>query len=327
MIGMHDDRNVKSARAERNLVIVWQPRWQELLDCEEIAERITAAAPDVAVVIANNESYAAVARKKAGRRPSLIVSLAPLRRFKPVRGRVYQGTFISKTDQKARLAAAGLPVPKGAVLEPGLELDPDVWGPFVILKPLDRELSHSGRGVSLRRTENVRYRPPEDYPHDHPGRAGPMLVEQFIDTGEHPAYYRVLTLFGEPLSVIHHATLKRRPPLTVSDEDLAVAPINVSQGYVRMKFVEDPDLLELGRRIYPAVAEVPFHACDIVRDVHTGALHVLELNPGQNAWRISSDYWRRKRKALGGRRAMIDQFGAWDLAARVLIERTRAEAE
>ncbi len=311
----------------RNLILVWQPRWQIAQDFEEIASIITASAPDIEVFVVNNETTAFTQCKKAAKKPTLIVSLAALWRPVPRRGKIYQGSFVSKTDQKSRLSAVGIPVPKGIVLEPNLELDPDEWGEFVIVKPLDAMKAHSGLGVNLVRTVKLHYRPPKDYPEEHPGHHGPMLAEQFIDTGEWPTYYRVFTLFGEPLHAIEHRTLNRRPPLDSADDEIAKAAINVSQGFIALKFVDDTDLLELARNIYPAMAEVPFHACDIVRDIHTKKLYVIELNPGQNAMRISSEHWKEKRKLLGGRDAMIKQFGAWEKAAKVLIERTRAEAE
>ncbi|MEJ0098025.1 MAG: hypothetical protein WDM84_09025 [Bauldia sp.] len=42
----------------------------------------------------------------------------------------------------------------------------------------------------------MRYVPPEAYPARHPGRRGPMLVQQFIDSGDRVTVYRVLTRFS-----------------------------------------------------------------------------------------------------------------------------------
>ena len=66
---------------------------------------------------------------------------------------------------------------------------------------------------------------------------------------------------------------------------------------------------------------------DIVREDKSGKLYVLELNPVSDTWQISAKAFDPYRAKLGGREGMIAQFGAWDVAARVLIERTRKEAQ
>jgi hypothetical protein len=49
---------------------------------------------------------------------------------------------------------------------------------------------------------------------------------------------------------------------------------------------------------------------------------VLEINPGGNTWHFSSPWATAFEKERGGRK-LKDQLGAFDIAARVLIEKTR----
>jgi len=69
---------------------------------------------------------------------------------------------------------------------------------------------------------------------------------------------------------------------------------------------------------------------DIIREAESGRLFVLEANPGGNTWTFSKGAMRTRQaaltKALGVER-LTDQFDAFTAAAKVLIERTRAEAE
>src|SRR5262249_48328034 len=155
--------------------------------------------PSVAVFLVRGDQTHSYIRRKAARRPTLVFSPGQLRGFSPLRGRVYQGGPIEKLEQLRRFRAAGVPVPLTATLTPDLKLDPEVWGEFVILKPSDLAPSSYGGGIQLTRASRVRFKDPTEYPPDHPARRGPMLVQQFVYTGERIAYYRVLTLFGEPL--------------------------------------------------------------------------------------------------------------------------------
>ena len=65
---------------------------------------------------------------------------------------------------------------------------------------------------------------------------------------------------------------------------------------------------------------------DVLREELTGKLFALEINPGGNTWHFSSHSAARIQSSLGGPR-LEEQFGAFDIAADVLIERTRSEAE
>jgi hypothetical protein len=75
---------------------------------------------------------------------------------------------------------------------------------------------------------------------------------------------------------------------------------------------------------------IPLQGVDIIREAATGRLFVLEINAGGNTWHFSSKRMEERRKSHPEtyltREERIAQFGAWDVAARVLIERARQQA-
>ena len=316
-------------RPERHLVIVHQPGWQAIEDWLEIAEAVVRIDPRIAVFVVSADEANSAAAQQAAALPTLIFAPGPLRRFAPIRGRAYFGHAIPKFEQLRRLAAAGVRVPKTALLQPGMSFSRAEWGPFVIVKPTDLFSSSNGAGISLMRPERVRFIPAGEYPEDHPGRRGPMLVQQFVDSGPYINAYRVLTLFGRPLfCALEHAN-EPRIDLGKADEAIEASTI-ATQGiadYSR-QYIYEADVVELAAAAYRAIPEAALQGCDIIRDAETRLLYVLELNPGGNTWHFSSDHAREARATQGPalerqRRTHLDAFGS---AAHILAERTRTEA-
>src|SRR5262249_23611460 len=150
--------------------------------------------PGIEVFLVRGDRSQSYTCRQAATRPTLVFSPGLLGRFNPLRGRVYHGRPIAKFEQLRRLNAAGVRVPRTAFLTPELRLDPGFWGEFVVIKPSRLWSSSHGDGVQLIRTTRLRFKAREEYPPDHPGRHGPMLVQQFINTGERVSIYRALTL-------------------------------------------------------------------------------------------------------------------------------------
>lgn len=314
--------------ARLSLVLAYRPGWQSLTDLAEIRRHVADIDPSIAVFALPATQPNSVSRRQAGRRPTLVVSPGPLTTFRPQRGTVYQGKPIAKIEQLKRLAAAGVPVPRSAVLGPGASFDPKVWGAFVVVKPGDLVTSSQGIGIGLRRTERVRYRAPSEYPPRHPGRRAPMIVQQFIDTGPHVEVYRVLTLFGEPLYCQRMVSREPRVGLDADDAQIESAVI-ASQAFDEVEtFVQPRDVLEVARAAHAAMPEIPLKGCDIMREAGSGRLHVLEVNPGGNTWHFSSRFLAdiRRRNGVAFEQERRRQFDAMRTAARVLVEKTVSEA-
>ena len=70
---------------------------------------------------------------------------------------------------------------------------------------------------------------------------------------------------------------------------------------IARELTRDPDILELARRTSSAIPEAPLQGVDIVREVATGQLFVLEANPGGNTWIFSKGDMsaRLKKRAQG----------------------------
>jgi hypothetical protein len=179
------------------------------------------------------------------------------------------------------------------------------------------------------RREAVQFQPREAFPEDHPGRYGPMFAQRFIDTGEYVNHHRVLTLFGTPLLAFKTAATVARAPLAAPDDVLAAVMVKARRrdAPIARELTRDSDILEVARRTYLAIPEAPLQGVDIVREATTGRLFVLEANPGGNTWIFSKgDMSTRLQKALGVEH-LSDPFDAFAAAAKVLIERTRSEAQ
>ena len=322
-------RPTRPGETTRNLILAYRPGWQSLADLNAMARHVRDLDRTIGVFILASTLRNSIARKAAARLPSLVVSPGRMPIFVPKRGKVYQGSPIAKFEELRRLHDAGVPVPRTAILTPQLSLNPADWGPFVILKPTDIGSSSHGRGIQLMRTERVRYKAPQDYPADHPGRLGPMFIQQYIDTGEKLRSHRITTLFGEPLMALLHTSDAPRVDLGGSDDIIESAPMAIQGAGARhTEFIDAPDAVALARAAHEAIPEVPLKGCDLLRDAATGRLYVIELNCGGNTWHFSSQFLARRRKEHGAEFELRrrQQFDAMRSAARVLVERTIAEA-
>jgi hypothetical protein len=311
---------------KRNLVIVHSPGAQELSDWIVVKELINARAPDIEVRIVNNgEPHPEITEWQLSR-PSLVFSACNLSKFQPAGGKVYAGGYVDKLMQIRQLADAGIPTPRTMLLSPGLSLDPAVWGEYVVVKPSSKLGSSYGRGVTLARSESVGDRFVELTGN---GRLR-MIVQKLIDATD--AFdrlyaYRVLTMFGRPLYASTTTQVQRRPPLAeIHDQGTSVIANNawIKGLKQELALVEDADVLQLAARAADATGQYPVLGLDIIRERSTGDLYVLETNSGGNVWHLSSKNALSQREKE--RQKKYKQFGALNIAAETLIERTRREA-
>ncbi len=306
---------------QRNLILVHSHGWQAVEDFQRIKSHVEAIAPDIAVFVASNDIPSSVTRKKAALRPTLIFSPVKLLQFRPARGKVYAGAPMSKLDEMRLLAQAGLPIPVFEVIRPETKLSEDIYGGLTIVKPSYAMASY-GQGIELWRTPMVRYRAPEEFPADHPGRKGPMIAQRFIDCGK-PMSCRVLTFFGEPIfTYCRQSVDPMNLPATgdvFAQGDYMPAPPNIAFS------TRERDILELASEAYAAMPAIALHACDILREKDTGRLYLLETNPGGGTWMFSN-----RESANYRRRLEVDdlaaEFDAFRTIARHLVDRTRKEA-
>ncbi|BCJ90429.1 hypothetical protein IZ6_11640 [Terrihabitans soli] len=299
---------------EKNLIIVHTPGAQDIEDFVEVKRRISERAPEIEVFLVTNDAPQSSTRKKAALRPTLVFSPYYLKSFQPARGKIYAGQTLSKLRQVRMLEEANIPVPHAVFLQEDTRLDRAKWGEYVILKP---NTGSRGRGVLLTRFDDL---------FDSARRLGwpdtPYLAQTFVDTGPYPTEYRALTVFGEPVYCNMIRSEEQRPDLAA--ELPMDGRIASNSGPRRSTPCHDEDVLDLARRTFRAFPDVPVQGMDIIRDVHTGQLYVLEVNPGGATWHLSSSLGKRLQERNGY--SYYEQFDALSVVADQLIAATRREA-
>lgn len=286
----------------------------------EIRDEILARAPDIDCRIIEDGR---LKKRRWGfaTRPTLVFSPIPIARFKPLRGRIYAGRRLSKSEEYEALEAAGVAVPRWALLGTTEAPDLDGFGEYVVCKP-DRGLR--GANVKIKRRGRVRYKP-------QPGTSNgsPTLVQEFVYTGRWPVSYRVTSLFGRVLHCWRLEADHSRRPLQTADafaggpEGGGMSIVSSGKGSV-FTLCHDEEIIAFGTDAHRAFPDVPVLGVDVVRDVRNGKLFVLEVNAIGYVWHMDSDMGRSIQHDHG--LDFRQQFGAIELAADLLIEKTRNEA-
>jgi hypothetical protein len=130
------------------------------------------------------------------------------------------------------------------------------------------------------------------------------------------------------LFIIQLTNGSRRPELSATEEQLASGIFHThGSAEIIRGFGQYPDVHEFARKIASAFPAVPLLGCDIVKDIHTGELHALEVNAGGDVWHFSSPFLAEIRaKHPNIEKSMKAQYGAFDVAAKALIRATRQMA-
>jgi len=306
-----------------NLILVHQPTKMAMSDYLEIARAISDKRPEIKTYIVDTKELEWAEADKVAQDRTMTVAPLPIKKFKPPRGPVYQGYEWPKGQQYQWLREIGVPVPDWVEIEPDTRLDPEQWGPYVVVKPA---LGRRGAEVRIKRTERIKYKPPEAYAESHPGSKGAMLAQRFVYTGRWAVNYRVATLFGKTPFCWRCELDHKFPPLEGRYEfgggGVTIVSNKRSSIY---SLADDQDVMALGERVHEVFPQQPLLGSDIVRDAETGELFVLEASPRGDAWYMSSDTGYEIQGDNG-----IDlnsQFGALDIATDVLIDKTLELAE
>ncbi len=291
-------------------------------DMRVMAEKVNAADPDITIYRATagyREELPAQVWEKS--HPDSVDNpdfLLPIRR-----GTILRNEVLSKIEQQTIFRKHAIPAPPAAPFSFGLKLDPILFGDFVILKPLDIMLQSKGEGIYVMRRARVEQLTAQSFASGHPiHRPFTYMVQKFIPTGDYAKSYRVSTYLAAVLYALIYQAKSPSPPLTSPDHVLDTGDFTQKHDRSVVPGYED-DVLELARKVAAAFATIPLLAIDIIRDVRTSKLYVLEVNPGGNTWHFSSRMWaERRQKEPELIEAMKKQFGAFDVAARALLEST-----
>ena len=318
-----------------NLIIIHRgPDYER--DFAEIAAKIMAREDGIRVHCVASNGQAELPAE-IWQHPTLTVAFLAKFKLKVRRGPVLANRMIGKLAQQDIFRRHGIPTPPSLPFSFGMKLDPILFGEFVVLKPLNLRLTSHGDGVMLFRRRRLEALRREELPADHPLRsmASSFQVQRFVHTGPDVHWNRVSSLFSRPLWSVHSRTREPKVDLAAPDDVIERTPItNVNSGLRFHRFSDDPDVLALAAAVHDALPDFPLLGIDILREERTGRLSVLEANPGGNTWHFSSDGGDELRNAIArdanididrhpaARSMMINQFGAFDVAAEVLARMT-----
>lgn len=304
-----------------NLLLVCKRRLHEHDDFTQIARLIREIAPDVHARLISDRLRNAY-RPDFWLRPTLAVSTERLRRFRPLRGRLFHGRQMPKSQEYAALERVGVPVPKWVVFSAGKTPDLDEFSKYVVCKP---DLGACGAEVKIQRKAHVQHR----RVHTDCEGDSDLMVQTFIYTGLWPVCYRVSTFFGRVLSAWRVEADRNRRPLK-GPEAFAGGPgdggisIASSGRGCTFSLTDDPEILALGQAAHAAFPELPLLGVDIVREQPSGRLYVLEVNSCGRTWHFSSPRGLSIQQNAGA--DFKSQFGALHIAAAALVEQARRYA-
>jgi hypothetical protein len=303
--------------------VLWAEHALTRAHLTHIAKRVSEINPDIRSFVIPHHRLPQLKLFRTWFQPTLSLSFFGITKRKLLPGRVATGSLLHKHGEYARFDNAGIPVPLWTVITPDTRLDPAVWGPYVVEKPSAGRL---GSYVRIRKTTRVGYLPPESFPPDHYGHQGPMLAQQFVYTGEWPTSYRVVTLFGEVLLCYRQISRTRGHPLQSRWNFRNQGGISIVSNTKDMKIelVKDPSVIALAERAHrQAFPDLPVLSFDIIRDVESGSLFVLECHAG-GSWFFSSDMGLAIEAANNV--DFMSQFDAIEKAAHVIARETPLRA-
>lgn len=296
-----------------NLILIPEKVMTGMASFQNIAELIKGKCDDVVPQVLSRR-HAKLLQFLYWFRPSLYVAFYEAKRFKPLRGKSLHGEIMTKSEQYLQLESCGLRTVQWDSIRPGQVYDPAIWGPYVIVKP---DSGRMGMDVRIRKTGRIRYE--KDC-----ANGQPYLIQKFVHTGDQPVSYRACTFFGEILYLQKSTNTACGSLLydpSNAEEIGGHNPVaTAAKGSAELVF--DEEIIAFAKQIAEtAFKDIPLLGQDIVRDVVTGELYCLEVNPFGSTWHFSS-------KAGAGIQSAnsLDfkkQFDAFNKVADILIRKTR----
>lgn len=310
---------------QKMLILVAQPEYMATDDLFILRERVQKQAPDITAFVVGRSDDAGSINQEYWRRQTLVVSFGPLGKFRPWRGEILVNQPIPKLEQYNLMVRAGISTPRTALFEFGMALPQEKWGEFCVLKPANLDISSSGRGLYLFRSQRLATIQANDLPADHLARDETMIVQSFIDTGPRFTVYRSLTLFGE--IVYQNIAQAPEPHAPLASDDAVIESIHPEPPRLLTapRIDTDPDVMAFAATIHKAFPTIPLLGCDIVKEQRTGKPYAIEVNAGGNVWHLSSPRTRDSR-SITKIQNYLKTFQSYDKAATALVRATRRHA-
>ena len=206
----------------------------------------------------------------------------------------------------------------------GIELDPDIYGEWLVLKP--EHITSNGKDVNMVPTSQLSKLKIQDFHINHLIHKDSYLVQKFIKTGENPNFWRVLVFLDEIL--LSYRPELNLPYLNTLDLkkllDTSISPVRRDDRKIHMEINEEVNAL--AKLVASTFPDNPLWGVDIIRDQETGKLYVLEVNLGGNTWSFSTPHGEKFRSVVGLKNMLL-QYNAWDRAAEALVRKTHELAK
>lgn len=295
-----------------NLVIVINERF-ERKGFEDLARYVREFDPTISALVISDRTPMDVSLPK---NPTLIFSPALIRHRPPISGRIFCGYPFSKSEEYVALEKAGIPIPKWTLLSEDNSPDLSEFDDYLVKKP-----DHGGRGAEVKIVRKGRVKWKQVMTRSA-GTSSSFILQRFIYTGPRPVCYRVNTLFGKVLYSKRYEVRDDRPAWT-SPEDSVFSGRSIVANSLNSK-VElnyEEDIIRFGEGAHSAFPETPLLGFDIVREVPSGKLFVLEANAIGYVW----SFYTGQEATYGF--SAEGQFDGIRKAAYILAEKTQECAE
>jgi amino acid adenylation domain-containing protein len=295
-------------KRECNLVIVINERF-ERKGFEELAGYVREFDPSIHALVMRDRAPMDVAIPK---NPTLIFSPALIRHAPEVNGRIFCGYPLSKSEEYVTLEKAGIPVPKWMLLTEDSCPDLSDFDDFIVKKP-----DHGGRGAEVKiiRKHRVRWK---SVMTRSAGECSSFILQRFIYTGPRPVCYRVNTLFGKVLYSKKYQMREDRPAWNgPEDKEFSGRSIVASSPDSKVEANYDEEIIRFGEWAHSAFPEIPLLGFDIVRELPSGKLFVLEANAIGYVW----SFFTGQEASYGF--SSEKQFDGLRKAAYILAEKTQ----
>jgi hypothetical protein len=301
-------------KAGKVLAICCRPENHD--DFVAIGKRIIRKAPEIAVVIKPITYHTNELDPALQHFPLLNLYLVNPPKVIPARGKTLHVKRIDKFEQYQRYVLANISTPKTIEYEIGQEIDINEWGEYIFLKSRNSSYSENSFLIPTKYILDI-----EPY-FKKLGLSNKMLLQRFIYSGKSANHYRVLNFLGEPLFC---AKVNNPYPIKLPSSLDEAFNNNTTQTSRRDVILPrtlefNKEVLNFSQKVYNVFQDQPLQGIDIIVEESTNKLFVLEGNQGGNIWSFS--HKTSPMLTFLGRKALLTQFNAFDVACDVLIKKT-----
>lgn len=291
-----------------NLVLMHMPGFQHIGDFMTVRNMMMGMAPEIRIIIASRVDGTVRLPNNAletiNSLPTLIFSPAPIDLPDQFRGTRLIAQRTTKMKEYELLARENLPFPRSKYISTLADLDNLDLGERFVIKP---NIGLQGKDVILVTAAACKDIVRSKFGEDNLD----LIAQKAINTGPKPTSYRVFSVLGEVIYCVKYKSQTVDVEQSITEADFA--PIAANSTHDRfMELVNDQEVIEMGERIHQRFPMMPVLGQDIVRDIDTQALYVMELNSGGWTWHLSSNFGNRFRVQF-----KLDYYGQFNALEKI----------